>query len=113
MDLKALQEQKADVTVEFAGQKLNVTYAPHKYSGVTHRQLMEFAKDADEVNLSKVLEALLLDWDLDDKGVHVEPTAKGMADHAVPFFLMSRVAGKIMEDMRDEKNAGRSTATSP
>lgn len=103
MDLDALEDGRAGLTVTFRGLTANVVYYPLRVGLNLQRGLAEAAVPPyPPGQLLEELPKVLVEWDVRRKGELVPITPDGVG--TLPLGLSSAVARAIMEDFGDPKS---------
>lgn len=104
LDLVTLASRTAHVSVPYAGELIDITYAPEKYTNATHNRLLALGKVPEFDPLVDVLAELLTDWDVVDGGKSLPVTAESLG--RFPIGLLTAIAEAVISDVSDQRPNG-------
>lgn len=96
MDLAALRNKSAQVSLVFDGETLRYTYNPHAYDDECQRMLHRLAEQEDNTALANMFEKLITSWDMKDSGTPVPCTYDTFI--LLPPFLRTKILNSLIED---------------
>lgn len=110
LDIRSLSARSREISVEYAGEIIRVTYAPAKVTPAWERGFQEALKDEWRTRaLVDALAEILVGWDLTEEGAPLPVTRESLA--RLPLDLLGAIFSAIMEDLRpNPTSAGPSAA---
>jgi hypothetical protein len=116
IERSALVGKLRSVTVDYFGDKLNVTYKPSEMSPAKEAELARLRKEAEEAEegddaargaeqLASRLAEVMVSWDVVEDGEPLPPTKTTLMEF--PNALLVHISSAIGDDMRPNPKTGR------
>lgn len=109
LTLSQLKNDKADCDMEYAGETVQITYRPGRFTPAFVAEMTEWQKKAGETDaqfLVKVLLDLMLGWDVTEEegGPVMAITAESLSQF--PFSFLSALLQALLSDAAMGKQTG-------